>query len=487
MLDGDFNPRFFHWPSLTFYVFAALFACASFLRRLVSLDPSVDYAQQVMIGRLFVAAAGTATVAILFSIGRRIAGTTTGLIAAALLAVAVLHVRESHFAMTDVLMTLLATGCLAVLLAAFDRARGREITPSTLAMFGAAGALAGLAASTKYSAVAVSASMAAAQMLLLAGRREGVLRAFLPSVVFGAALVIAFLLGTPYAVLDYERFRTDLEFDFTHLSEGHGGLDLGRGWSYHVTRSLPHGLGLSAFVAAVVGLVPLLRRHTQHGLIVLAFGIALYVALGGGRTVFFRYILPLVPLACIPAAVAVERVSCWLRDRGLPLRTARAVTVLVVLAPGVVNSVWMDLVLARTDTRVLAGRWLQEHARAGESLYESGEGYVRLHVPAPRLDRWEFDVLTGTFKDRVEGRPDWIVLQQSPLELYTAVQPPVRALVLREYQHVLTVLGTKRRTWTAVYDLHDAFFVPVAGFWELERPGPTILIYRRRDLTSGAP
>ena len=29
ILGGDLNPHFFHWPSLTFYIFAAAFASAS--------------------------------------------------------------------------------------------------------------------------------------------------------------------------------------------------------------------------------------------------------------------------------------------------------------------------------------------------------------------------------------------------------------------------------------------------------------------------
>ena len=33
-----------------------------------------------------------------------------------------------------------------------------------------------------------------------------------------------------------------------------------------------------------------------------------------------------------------------------------------------------------------------------------------------------------------------------------------------------------------VYDLQDAFFMPLWGFRNVERPGPTIHIYLRNDL-----
>jgi hypothetical protein len=33
-----------------------------------------------------------------------------------------------------------------------------------------------------------------------------------------------------------------------------------------------------------------------------------------------------------------------------------------------------------------------------------------------------------------------------------------------------------------MYDRQDAFFLPVSGFSTVVRPGPTVRIYRRRDL-----
>ena len=63
--------------------------------------------------------------------------------------------------------------------------------------------------------------------------------------------------ATPYALLDYAAFADGLSVDFTHLSAGHSG-NLGVGWIYHLTRSLPNGLGLPLFVAAIGGLVPVI-------------------------------------------------------------------------------------------------------------------------------------------------------------------------------------------------------------------------------------
>ena len=76
----------------------------------------------------------------------------TAAVASAFLAVAILHVRDSHFAMTDILMTLLVWCSLCMLL---DALAAQAVTRACAA----AGLLAGLAASTKYSAAAGAASM----------------------------------------------------------------------------------------------------------------------------------------------------------------------------------------------------------------------------------------------------------------------------------------------------------------------------------------
>jgi 4-amino-4-deoxy-L-arabinose transferase-like glycosyltransferase len=317
ILDGDPNPHFFHWPSLTFYAFAALYGVAGGLRRLLSLDPALTAEHHLLVARTFVALAGTLTIAVLFTLARRVAGETAGALAAAFLAVAILHVRESHFAMTDVLMTLLVTLSLALILRGLDTAMAAADGAGGGAWFAAAGLAGGLAASTKYSAAAIIAALGAAQLLCLLPWPKNALRGrgWIPSVLFLAAFAFGFIAATPYALLDFEKFETDLRYDFTHLSGGHN-VNLGRGWRYHLTHSLPYGAGVSIFIAAAAGIVPFVRHYSRHAFVVGAFAVAFYASIGSGYTVFFRYILPLVPIVCLLAAIGVRP--------GAPWRAARA-------------------------------------------------------------------------------------------------------------------------------------------------------------------
>jgi 4-amino-4-deoxy-L-arabinose transferase-like glycosyltransferase len=482
--SGDLNPHFFHWPSLAIYVFATLHAAMSGIRRVMGVSPELSFSELAISARAIVAAAGTLTIVVLFSMARRMGGTTIGLLAALFLAVSILHVRDSHFAMTDVLMTMLSTASLALLLRALDADASGRMTPT--AWFAVSGFVGGLAASTKYSAAALMAGMAAGQLCWLGRFRNSWWRreAWMPSVAFVTAFLAGFVAGTPYAVLDYQTFTTDLLFDLTHLSGGHG-VDLGRGWVYHLTTSLPYGLGIPVFLAAIAGIVPMVRHYPRHAFVVGLFGAGFYASIGSGQTVFFRYVLPLVPILCLPAAVATARGAAWAAAR-TGFSPAAALRVLTVAMAGValVNCVWFDVLLSRTDSRVLGARWLATRLQAGDSLHDAGNSYTRLDLSQVRYHQWWYDSATESFGHPAGETPVWLVLYESALEPYARMPLPLLELARNRYHLVHTIPAAKARAGSAVYDLQDAFFMPVSGFYEVRRPGPTVQIYRLRDASS---
>ena len=483
---GDLNPHFFHWPSLTIYAFAALQASASAIRRAFNVDSGSTFVDQVVIARAFVATAGTLTLVVLFRIARRMADTTTGLLATFFLAVSILHVRESHFAMTDVLMTFLLTTSLALLLRAIDTKPGPTSRSGAIRWFAAAGLVGGLATSTKYSAAAILAALGAAQVYSIAKSRAPLLRptTWQPAATFGGTFLFGFVAATPYALLDFPAFEADLRYDVTHLADGHG-IDLGLGWQYHLTNSLAYGLSLPVFGAGLAGIVPTARHYPRQAIVLGAFAASFYGLIGSGQTVFFRYVLPLVPILCLSAAVASQRAGLWIASRTTVRPQAAAAALGLLLGGmGLVNSVWFDLVLSRTDSRVLAARWLAPRLRPEDSLYDSGGRYTRLDLSQVDFHVWVFDPATESF-GHPEGRtPDWLVVHESPLLMYTSVPDAIERLAETRYLLVRTFLGTPRRSRSAVYDSQDAFFMPVSGFSTVRRPGPTIRIYRHREATS---
>ena len=71
-LDGEPNPRFFHWPSLTFYVFAGVLGAAAGLRELLGIADPMHFADRALLVRGLVALSGTLTIVVLFRVAQRI-------------------------------------------------------------------------------------------------------------------------------------------------------------------------------------------------------------------------------------------------------------------------------------------------------------------------------------------------------------------------------------------------------------------------------
>ena len=220
-----------------------------------------------------------------------------GHVAALFLALAFLHVRESHFGVTDVPMTSMVV--LAVLLTL----RWQEAP--TLGRALAAGLAAGLATATKYNAIIVCAAFVAAwaEQMTARGAFDRVrlhrLAGALPA--YFAAVAAAFAAGAPYTLLRWDRFLADAGTVQATMAAGNG-IVVGQGWLYFLTAVLPAAVGWPILVAALAGTAVMLITRFRAAASVLAFPLAYYAVAGRSYAVFARYMLPVVPFVCLAAA-----------------------------------------------------------------------------------------------------------------------------------------------------------------------------------------
>src|SRR6185436_13260639 len=259
MLFAGLNPGFFHWPSFEFYVVAAIYRIGwQFehwrgvfhhkweIQGAMATHPTLF----ILVPRMVSVVAGVATVWCVYRFTRAVLDRTTALVAAFFAAVAFLHVRDSHFGVTEAPMTYLAMAAMIPLSRALvDPLRRRNWT--------VAGVLIGLAASTKYNGglmAAVAIAVAAIVWVDATGEQRSARRAAAVRglVWCGIVAALAFVAGTPYSILDYRNFLEGLRFDSVHLMAGDGEM-VGRGWIYHLMFSLRYGLGTPLLIAALGG------------------------------------------------------------------------------------------------------------------------------------------------------------------------------------------------------------------------------------------
>jgi Dolichyl-phosphate-mannose-protein mannosyltransferase len=487
--SGDYNPHFFEWPSFYFYVVHALLRIVYAVGYLAGTYPNADaFVKAIesqpgwgyLLTRNLSVASGVLTLLVTHSIVKALFDRTTALLAAAFLAVAFLHVRDSHFGVLEAPLTLVIMLSMRQMAFAWlDRRRVWHL--------GLAGITAGLAASVKYNAAALFVAALAAAVLTPAtsGSPMRIRDIGAGLTAFAGAFVIAFLVGTPYAVLDYEAFRKGVDAQVVRLTQGHG-IQIERVWLTHLTFSLRYGVGLPVLLAAAIGMLTLALNDWRKAALLWSFPLAYFIVIGSGHTAFVRYTTPLVPFLCIGAAVAARQVLATVRHREPRVQAILAAVLVAILAgPSVSTVAGFNRLLGERDTRLLAADWLRGRLLPDQSLYESGSSYVRPHYAWPSgtlsYEQVEFDERRGAFVTEagVARVPDWLVIAESPLRLYTPVPPALRGILGADYQlmyHASATRAPERETW---FDRQDAFFLPYANFTARERPGPDLSIYRR--------
>jgi hypothetical protein len=147
--------------------------------------------------------------------------------------------------------------------------------------------------------------------------------------------------------------------------------------------------------------------------------------------------------------------------------------------PSTISVIQFDRIASATDNRVLVADWFSRHVKPGESVLQSGSIYGYAQIDNRIWSVWTWDRARKAFivqNRRTVGRPDWILLQESPLPSLT--QEVVTEFLKEDYEFVREFTAYTPGT-TRVYDQQDAFFIPFAGFSGVTRPGPNFTLYRR--------
>jgi hypothetical protein len=465
LYSGDLNPHVFNYPAF----FMLTIAIVLVMLKTSGLVAAIASTTAYRVARYLSAAAGIASVLMIFRIGLRLFGQTAALAGAALLSLAFLHVRDSHFGVTDVPMTFLVLVAFLFIVRLSESGETKDLI--------AAGVAAGLATSTKYNAALIALP---AMLVIFTGNVDAQKAwhgRFRRAALFGSMMMAAYFLTSPYTLLDYPQFIRDFTFETRHLEAGHGS-DLGRGWSHHLVSTLRYGVGAPILVSGVAGFALLLWKDRRRGLLVALFPVTYYLLLGSGRTVFARYMLPVVPFLCLAAGYAITEAASWLAARVGRQRLAP-----IMVAAGVVGAVWpsaqsviaFDRLISLDDNRLLARRWVEQHFPKDTTVAQIGtpSGHVFLH------DLNEPKYLSMSMRNQ-RNRPDLIIVQSSPLAPVARELRRIEGVLATEYELAFDRNGVGSDP-ANVYDWQDEFFLPLTGFKGIERPGPDFKIYIRRD------
>ena len=375
---GDLNPHFFRYPSLPIY----LAALVSKIGKAFTTVPLADWRIPTLAAPYYPRAPFTA-IRFVFSFFSVLTFAAVGLVAArvyrsqALLIAAPLVLASSHvyqhtgldYLNVDVLAAAFTMGALATVFLSWER-------QSIVLKAVLPGVLLGLATACKYNAGLVA--VPCILCILFAAPRRRLLMLF----VFAATAAITFFVCVPYSILDFTKFRADVEWEIHHYRTGHAGFDGEPG--------LPQ---LGFYVAALV-------RDYSAATMVLAVPAALAVPFVGraDQRADWRRILALLSLPLLTLAHMTTNRVHFLR------------TVVIVFVSSAILQAGAVVVVARALT-ALSGRLLPRGKTRGwlePLLVTAGFALVAAALnPATLFDRnWDADqrnVSTDWIAARAKG------------------------------------------------------------------------------------
>ena len=318
------NPHWFPLGSVLIYALVLIRSVAELFTDWGAMD--MRFA-----GRTLAALADTASVALMFAVGRRMYGAGTGLLAAALTTFAVIHIQHAHFYRPEPFTVLTSLAALWAMLRFMDTRRIRDAA--------LLGLLVGLAMAPKVSVAPILAPLALVFLWTWkdrSGARWSDLTVwsavkFAPTVLLAALLAVAaFFVTTPYAFLDISTFLADIRAQAEMAREaGHWPFtwqyaDTPAFW-YQIRQTSVWGLGLPLGIAAWLA-APFTAWMAWRGgltqrsdLLLLAWAVPAFVFLEQFEVKFLRYVFPLMPFYILMGArmlvAFVIRTRVWRHNR----------------------------------------------------------------------------------------------------------------------------------------------------------------------------
>jgi tetratricopeptide (TPR) repeat protein len=494
---GDFNPHFFNYPTLQLYL-ASLFQYLYFqLFATVSIESFIAYAYfaddqaALAVARALTTLMAVATVPVVAAIGYRLYGMSGGLIAGFLLCILPLHVRYSHLATTDAPAALWMS--LALLFAVGMVQEGR------LRDYVLAGICAGLAATSKYPAALVGASVVAAALWAHpAKRRRGLL------LVIGCAL-LSFVLTTPYVLLDFPGFWQDFAgMANEHLlnrNEFAAARPPALAGLFALPTHLYYGAGLAFSLVLLAALAYRPKDWRRDELVVLIALLLFLLLLALSSSTFMRYALPIAPLIAVVCARILARQKFYIALAGLALASAEPLY----------TSWHLHRALAGPDTRTETAAFLAQETPQGSMVLAAPSVGGRARLLSLDSVQGRQRAFSKSFSDEELTRAYKLLSQRDDLpplyiqwgsqHLLSQMAPPHVAATdstwLLWYEHPLTPHGPdaaalrpllERASWRAEFspgDIREArfdgtdwYFAPIGSGHKARATGPSIRLAR---------
>lgn len=501
------------------YAYPAFFLqLASLLFRFVGGDPAtgfgLDPTPYYLVVRYAAALFGTGTVLLVFLIARRVLSGQWPMLAALIYAVSPLAVRDSHYAVTDIPSVFFQTAVVWFALRYLDAEPGRAVREFWWAVVAL-----GCSMNTKYAGVLLVTVLISAVWMRARSNREAIPWGRLAGA-FGA-MVVAFAAVNPYLLMNLDRALAEI-WSIVRVLYLWQPSDPPWTLAYALWQVVkPLGQGSGGWMGAALAMAAMAygawKKDRQLMLIAQPVLSTALILLPFQHTVPYRYLLPALPCIAILSAAVFARIP------RLPGPLAWGCATLLLAGVELTTSVRLVGLLRETDSRSLAGEWIQKNIprempvvwlggpECEPQFIESAASVERRIAFAYR----RYGPVSGAIVSapyelmrkakREAGVKGWevyrnppdgelpageflLVTSEYPLKM-TRFKLPVAAESLRDLREAVVFRALRQGSEGCdgfELDLIDAWFLPFRPLGCVDRPGPNITVRHVRVETGAA-
>ena len=356
----DFNPHFFNYPALYFYIQflgqGVYLAINLLFGRIHSSDELLqgfesDPTNLVLLARVINVLFSLGCIWATYRLGLHFHTQQTGLLAAALLTLMPTPVHTSRIILVDIPLLFFGTLSLTQSIQIFRH--------NTTAHHVWAGIFMGLATASKYTGALFMIPLVTAHLLHsnplqnLWQNRNKIATACLLA-------AVTFFVTNPYIILDFHAFWTDFSFERTHMAIGHFGVNASQTPLTYL-QDLWHNFGFLLIPILIWGLVHIGKQASRHQIPILVFT-GIYITLISTWSMSAaHYLLPILSPLAIATAIGFQDLLQRIKQ---PIYITLPIALLLITPTG--HHTLQNLITnAKPDTRAQAKQWITQNLPSG--------------------------------------------------------------------------------------------------------------------------
>lgn len=482
------DQQFFVYPALTYYIQFLIQGCYYLGGHLVGVFPTVESflkayeanpSTLAILARLTTILFDLGTIVIVYQMLKAIGERRAGLVAAFLLSVNFLHIKESHLINVDVPATFFVSLSIFMFLRVLRRGHLKSYLLS--------GAAIGMAAASKYNAAVLIIVLILVHLLRATSLSRAIKSIWsLPLLASLALSGAVFFLVNPLILTHLDDFRRR----FMGLEAMVGSVNLGMNpntssASYYLFDCLPSNLGVVLSVAALISVGYLLfKKRREYYLLLCAFAVYFVTTVSWGARAE-RYILPLIPIVVSIAAIGLSKLYEKLSDltRHKTLRHLKTggnspaigmifLLGLIVLEPSI-DMLAFERSYSLPDTRTITKQWILEHVQKGSAI---AVGFYGLELPA---NSYLLMPLQYMAEESEKMAPFYDARWYEDLDLVIASDYDYGRYRLEplRFAEILQFYDTLRARWTLVNEVDPGSASRGPTFWLYRSPPPRRMLF----------